>query len=135
MPRRDPAEIRRRAAELLGDQPPAPAPVEPIPTLPLPTVDEPGGRAIGVRAPNQKLQLLLVWQAAEREGLDGLTDEEAAIRAGLLGNLFWKRCGELRDDDLIAWNGKLRKGRARVNRRVSVITDKGKAYLARRELA
>lgn len=54
-------------------------------------------------------------------GKAGLTDEEAARRAGLLHTCYWKRCGELRADAVIAWTGFERKGAAGVNRKVSAI--------------
>jgi hypothetical protein len=69
----------------------------------------------------------------------GLTDEEAAGRAGLLKSCYWKRCGELRDDKLIKVLYKdglpvARLGSAGTNRAVSCITDAGRAYLRQLDL-
>jgi hypothetical protein len=78
--------------------------------------------------------MLLQWRDAHRAGENGLTDEEAAERAGLLGSCSWKRAGECRAEGWIQWHpdGSVRKGHARVNRKVSVITADGQAVLARR---
>jgi hypothetical protein len=64
----------------------------------------------------------------------GLTDEDAATDAGLLGSCYWKRASELRRYALIAPvlnNGKpvTRKGSAGTPRRVCVITAAGRNYL------
>ena len=50
---------------------------------------------------------LLLAQYA-RAGDAGLTDEEAATRAGLLGCGYWKRCSELRRLGQIRATGELR---------------------------
>lgn len=47
-------------------------------------------------------------EAYRAAGADGLTDEEAGIRTGLEG--AWKRCSELRRDNLIAPTGRTRIG-------------------------
>ena len=59
-----------------------------------------GAKSVAYRAGSQKDLLLKAFQAAYP---DGLTDEEAAIAAGMaLTSCYWKRCGELRQDGLIA---------------------------------
>jgi hypothetical protein len=50
-------------------------------------------------------QLADAYRAA---GSDGLTDEEAAARTGIEG--AWKRCSDLRRDNLIAPTGRTRIG-------------------------
>ena len=58
-----------------------------------------GAEDIAYRAGTQKYKLLLAF----KENPSGLTDEEAARWAGLpLTSCYWKRCGELREDGLIA---------------------------------
>lgn len=91
-----------------------------------------GARAIAKRAPNQKVRLLLQYRAAADDGADGLTDEEAADRAGLLASCHWKRCGELRFEGLIEQpaDRHTRKGSAGVERIVCQITPAGRAYLS-----
>lgn len=140
MARQTPEQIRARAAALLQNQDAALAAHDADPrhsTTRVRTDDhatsEEGGRAVGARAPNQRLLLLLQWRQADE---DGLTDEEAGERAGLLGSCHWKRAGELRAEGWIAWDvdHKTRKGHAGVSRKISHITDEGKAALIRREI-
>lgn len=74
---------------------------------------------------------------AHLEAPGGLTDAEAARRAGLNrdGICWWHRCSDLRALGLIEWlrddNGKVRKMRGLHNRDVgvSVITGKGRQEL------
>lgn len=89
-----------------------------------------GARDVSRRAPNQKMRLLAEYSAARQE--EGLTDEEAAGRAGLLEACYWKRCNELRQDGLIRYVDCYRKGKAGVMRRASVITYDGTRELVRR---
>ena len=59
-----------------------------------------GAAAVAPRAGSQRAHLLAMYERNHwRE--EGLTDEEAAERAGLLGSCYWKRCGELRDEGWI----------------------------------
>jgi len=84
-----------------------------------------GARDIAFRAGTQKDKLL-------RAFADGgeFTDEEAAIEAGLsLRSCFWKRCGELRDAELIEFTGGTRTGSAGSACGVSQITTAGFAAL------
>lgn len=87
-----------------------------------------GAHAVAHRAPSQKQQLLRQFRLAAELGL---TDEEAAFHADLLHACYWKRCNELRQDELIAFvpdaNGVhlTRKGTAGVSRKISVITEAG----------
>jgi hypothetical protein len=148
--RRDPAELRQRAQRLLRQQSgepdaatPAATPAPPPPVPPVSAADvaraedyalaEPGGRAVGARAPSQKIQLLLQFREA---GPEGLTDEQAGTRAGLLASCFWHRCTDLRSEGWIEFrpDGKTIKGNARVRQRVSVITNEGLTALQRREM-
>ena len=76
-----------------------------------------GAEAVESRAENQQTALLKAFTAA---GETGLTDEEAAAAAGLLGSCYWKRCGELRRAGRITFNGQTRRGGAGVSRKVSV---------------
>ena len=67
----------------------------------------------------------------------GLTDEEAAVNAGLEKSCYWKRCGELRELGYISTMQKpgfaaaeeTRKGSAGVSRIVCWITAEGEDYL------
>lgn len=82
-----------------------------------------GARAVTKQAPNLRVALLREFLAA---GPDGLTDEEAAERAGVLDTCYWKRCNELRQDVWIMPTDRTRKGRKGVKRTVSVITSVGR---------
>jgi hypothetical protein len=90
----------------------------------------------------QREALLVAWFKA---GDDGLSDPEAAERAGLLHRTHWKRAGEMREphrgprnwqaltagQPLLAWHpdGETRIHAATGGRRkVSVITEAGRAY-------
>lgn len=90
----------------------------------------------------QRERLLIEWFKA---GDDGLSDPEAAERAGLSHRTFWKRAGEMREphrgtqgwealtggQPLLAWHSD---GETRIHpatggkRKVSVITEAGRAY-------
>lgn len=85
-----------------------------------------GAEAVAVRAPNQRARLLAEFLNA---GDDGLTDEEAAAAAGLLASCHWKRAGELRQDGHIEFTGDVRPGAAGINRKISRITERGRAAL------
>ncbi len=88
-----------------------------------------GAHDVATRSPNQKVQLLRQFR---RAGDLGLTDEEAADQAGLLRSCYWKRCGELRRLELIAYTETKRKGTAGLGRKVSVITAEGLELLRTR---
>lgn len=81
-----------------------------------------GAVKVATRAGAQKLELLKSFDV-----LGDLTDEEAAISAGLPHTCYWKRCGELRAAGLIEFTGDTRVGVAGVRRRVSVITERGRS--------
>lgn len=82
-----------------------------------------GAEKVTERAPNQRKYLLAAyWYADEK----GLTDEEAAENSGLLDCCYWKRCGELRADGYIEFTDRVRPGAAGTNRKVSVITVRGR---------
>lgn len=133
MARRTPEELARRAAAMAGQTPvPAPAP-ETLHRANDHSTSVEGARAVARRAPTQMLELLIQFREAAGEGL---TDEEAGIRANLLGSCYWHRCTDLRSEGWIehAPGDRKRKGMARVNRKVSVITEDGLAALARRGL-
>lgn len=75
------------------------------------------------RANSQKARLLACFAEA---GSQGMTDDEAAIAADLVRSCFWKRCGELRQDGMVADCGRLRPGPLFGEMRmVSVITAEG----------
>lgn len=92
-----------------------------------------GAVHVAPRRRNQQDQLL----AEYAKSYLGLTDEEAAINAGLTHTCYWKRCGELREKGYIstmeapemAGVELTRKGRAGVNRIISWITAEGEDYL------
>jgi hypothetical protein len=76
-----------------------------------------GAEAVAYRAGSQKARLLAAYR---RAGGAGLSDDEAAIAAGLpLTSCYWKRCGELRQDGKILDTGQTRIGFAGVPRIVS----------------
>lgn len=59
-----------------------------------------GAKSVAYRAGSQKDSLLKAFQTAYPAGL---TDEEAAVAAGMaLTSCYWKRCGELRQDGFIS---------------------------------
>lgn len=65
-----------------------------------------GARSVQYRAGTQKAKLLDAYRDAYPAGL---TDDEAAVRAGLpLTSCYWKRCGELRQDESIVHRGEQR---------------------------
>lgn len=81
-----------------------------------------GALDVSNRAPNQRMALLEAFLANPA----GLTDEEAAAHAGLLGACYWKRCGELRRLGYITYTDLRRRGAAGVSRRVSIINEESK---------
>lgn len=63
-------------------------------------------RRVAGRTGSQRARLLAAYASAPAAGY---TDEEAAQAAGLPERAcWWKRCGELRDADLIGWTGATR---------------------------
>lgn len=93
-----------------------------------------GSEDVAKRKPTQQDKLLKEYAKAYL----GLTDEEAAINAGLEHTCYWKRCGELREKGYITTmelpmdgptRDVARKGRAGVYRIVCWITDAGEDYL------
>lgn len=84
-----------------------------------------GAHSVAYRAGSQKQRLLAVYVDA---GPSGLTDDEAAVRAGLDRTCFWKRCGELRQDGVIEDTGNVRRGPMFGELRiVSAITENGRS--------
>lgn len=77
---------------------------------------------VAPRSGSQKAKLLLAHRAHRQQGL---TDEEAAREAGLLGSGFWKRCSELRNAGLIAETGEQRRGSSGLMAQVCRITARG----------
>lgn len=58
-----------------------------------------GAERVAYRSGSQKEKLLSAYKDAYPLGL---TDDEAAVAAGLpLTSCYWKRCGELREDGVI----------------------------------
>jgi hypothetical protein len=82
-----------------------------------------GAADVAKRSPNQRTRLLSAFFYADEKGL---TDEEAAQACGLLASCYWKRCGELRADNFIAFTGETRVGQSGISRNISVITQHGK---------
>lgn len=84
-----------------------------------------GAQSVAYRAGSQKARLLNAYIEAYPEAL---TDEEAAVRAGLTANrtcCWWKRCGELRQDGYIEQTDEMRRGSAGVARLTSVFLPEG----------
>lgn len=82
-----------------------------------------GSYDVKERALTQKQRLLKAFFAHPA----GLTDEEAALVAGLpIRSCWWKRCSELRDDGLIEHTEQMRLGSAGCNRLVSRIVTTNK---------
>jgi hypothetical protein len=89
--------------------------------------------SVAYRSRSQKARLLAAYghDYYGRNGEVGLTDDEAALRAGLERSCFWKRCGELRADGMIADTGTTRRGPIHGEpRMVCIITAAGRAVLA-----
>lgn len=85
-----------------------------------------GAIKVAHRATAQARALLTMFDVNH---VHGLTDEQAADAANLLQSCYWKRCGELRAQGLIEYNGETRVGLAGVRRRVSVITERGRSVV------
>lgn len=85
--------------------------------------------AKAIRSGSQKHRLLLQYATAK----EGLTDEEAADRAGLLdlpGCCWWHRSSDLREEGRISDTGQTRVSpRTGEERMVCVITDEGMGIL------
>lgn len=92
-----------------------------------PATSHDGAASVTVQAGSQKARLL----AAYRDAPGGLTDDQAAVRAGVTNGCFWKRCSEMRDDGLITDAGITRLGPLHGEARmVCVITTAGLGVLA-----
>ena len=98
------------------------------------TTSRSGAASVSRRAGGQKAKLLAAFASA---AYDGLTDEQAAERAGIdFRSCFWKRCGELRDHGLIqfatdaAGHELTRTASSGIPRKVSIITPLGLDTLA-----
>lgn len=97
-----------------------------------PATSHTGARSVKVRAGSQKARLLAQYRAdALVGGRNGLTDDEAAVDAGLDRSCFWKRCSEMREDGLIEDTGHVRPGPLHgEDRMVCTITAAGLAVIA-----
>ena len=86
-----------------------------------------------VRWGTQRHTLLTAYDAAAREGLTGLTDEQAGERTKLLHRraAYWMRCSELRKMGLIKDTGKTWGSSLGAEVMVCKITDKGRRALMR----
>lgn len=98
-----------------------------------PSTSRAGAAKAALHAGSQKAKLLAVYAHSE----DGLTDEQAAERAGVnLRSCWWKRCNELRQLGFIQPvtdpQGRLltRTSSAQVQRMVCFITPRGRDALA-----
>lgn len=79
---------------------------------------------VAFRSGSHRARLLDVY--GDRDNWDGLTDEEAAIRAGLSPrSCWWKRCSELRALGMIAPTGETRESSAGEHGQVCAITADG----------
>ena len=88
------------------------------------------GQSVKHRAPSQQLRVLAAFYRAAHEGL---TDEEAGIKTGLIerpGCCYWKRCSELRQAGYLRSNGVMRRARTGELQAVSCITREGIGYLS-----
>ena len=83
--------------------------------------------ALQVRWGSQRMKILLAYA----EAVDGLIDEEAGERTGLLQqrSCYWKRCGELRQTGLIEDTGLTRMSSAGQGVIVCRITPLGRALV------
>lgn len=88
-----------------------------------------GAADVAGRAPNQRMRLLAEYERDDEYNGNGLTDEQAAEYAQLLSSCYWKRCGELRYLQYIEFTGDVRPGAAGTNRKISRITERGRAAL------
>lgn len=75
---------------------------------------------------SQRHILLVIY---ERHAADGLTDEEAAIEAGIWRGCPWKRCSELREQGMIFPLGITRTSTMGAEQQVCRITTLGRATL------
>lgn len=95
-----------------------------------PATSEKAARSVSVRSRSQKALLLVEYARVE----GGLTDEEAADRAGLLAKpkaCWWHRSSDLRKDELIVDTGAVRVStRSGEENMVCVITDLGRRIAA-----
>ncbi len=90
-----------------------------------PVTSHMAGANVQRRVNGQKWRLLLAYAGAE----DGLTDEQAAMVAGLAdvrGCCWWKRCSELRELGMIRPTGMKRMSTLGELRQVCGITDDGR---------
>jgi len=85
------------------------------------------GADVVMRAGSQKFKLLVCYTNTN----NGLTDEEAGERSGLLAKrtCYWRRCSDLREFGLIRDTGTTRKSSLGKDMMVCVITDAGRELL------
>lgn len=92
-----------------------------------PATSHTAAASVKVRAGSHKARLLAQYATAS----GGLTDDAAAVRAGLDRSCFWKRCSEMREDGLIRDTGFVRRGPLHgEDRMVCMITAAGLAVIA-----
>lgn len=93
-----------------------------------------GAQDVSYRAGSQKALLISAYANAYATGYGPLTDEQAAEWAVLPARAcFWKRCGELRADGLIAYTGDQTVGSLGSACQQSEITPAGLEYAAEQE--
>lgn len=94
-----------------------------------PETSHAAAREIRVKANSQRAYLLESFYRWHVKG--GLTDEEAMMWSDHVNAIseFSKRCSELREGGYIEPTGETRAGSAGVERIVSRITDKGRAWI------
>lgn len=91
-------------------------------------------RLVKARSGTARIRLL----EAFRNGADveyGLTDEEAALLAGIsLTSEYATRCSELRAMGVIEFTGNVRRSRSGMDRATSILTDLGQSVLLARAI-
>jgi len=93
--------------------------------LPLFRNTDPETSAMGAQDVKPRRQTQALRLLAEYVHRDGLTDEEAALFAGLIKTGYWKRCSDLRTAGFIIPTGETRIGSQGSLMRVCAITEEG----------
>ena len=97
--------------------------------LPLFRNTDPETSAMGAQDVKPRRQTQALRLLAEYAHRDGLTDEEAALFAGLIKTGYWKRCSDLRTAGYIIPTGETRLGSQGSLMRVCAITEAGREAL------
>ena len=97
--------------------------------LPLFRNTDPETSAMGAQDVKPRRQTQALRLLAEYAYRDGLTDEEAALFAGLIKTGYWKRCSDLRTAGYIIPTGETRLDSQGSLMRVCAITEAGRQAL------